>query len=365
MKSIVPQTVWGFLLAGCLAQVGCIEEPVYPTIHDAAGRGDTRLVRAFLEDDASYANRALRYGGTPLRAAIYSRGVTEADILSVVEALLEYGARVDAHDPYVGATPLHYAAKGGLAQVVGLLLSRGAEKDARDDNGETPMHYAARGDRARVIDVLIGAGGDPNPTSKLERRVIRRVRGRVWAAGETPLHVAVAHHHVAAACALLAGGADPEVNQESYGIPAVGIAAIVGDVDTVRVLLKHGACRRVFTAVALDEAEPVVEVLEKHGGATGAVSRHGETLLHVAASCGSTSVAGVLLQHGANANATNRDRETPLHVAAARGRLKMVRLLLEAGARREAETILGQTAADYATRAGNTVIARFLLGVDN
>jgi hypothetical protein len=69
-------------------------------------------------------------------------------------------------------TPLHFAAMLGHAEMVGLLVRRGARTDARTLSGMTALHLAADD---KVVDVLAAAGADVNALS--ER-------------GLTPLHTA-------------------------------------------------------------------------------------------------------------------------------------------------------------------------------
>ena len=42
-----------------------------------------------------------------------------------------------------------------LAEV---FLSRGADVDARDDDGWTPLHYAAELDRSEIVQLLLAVG---------------------------------------------------------------------------------------------------------------------------------------------------------------------------------------------------------------
>ena len=66
-----------------------------------------------------------------------------------------------------GNAPLHGAPGAGQIEAVKLLLSAGAEIDARDDRGRTPLHEAARKGRVEVAEYLIGAGAQPNLTDGL------------------------------------------------------------------------------------------------------------------------------------------------------------------------------------------------------
>jgi uncharacterized protein len=81
--------------------------------------------------------------------------------LEAAAVLLGRGAEVDS--PAGNASrvrPLHSAAAGGHAAIVGLLLERGADPDARQHGGYVPLHSAAgRGD-AVTARLLVEHGAD-------------------------------------------------------------------------------------------------------------------------------------------------------------------------------------------------------------
>ncbi|OJJ68324.1 hypothetical protein ASPBRDRAFT_199449 [Aspergillus brasiliensis CBS 101740] len=58
-----------------------------------------------------------------------------------VEHLLDNGANVSATDSH-GQTVLHVAASQGLTDIVGILLRRGADKNARNRSGHRPPELA-------------------------------------------------------------------------------------------------------------------------------------------------------------------------------------------------------------------------------
>ncbi|KAL8162784.1 hypothetical protein V2J09_014273 [Rumex salicifolius] len=86
-------------------------------------------------------------GRTPL---IYS--CMNADLCTVAKTLIELGANVNAYRPgrYCG-TPLHHAAKRGLAPTVELLLSHGANALLVNDDCQTPLEVA----RAKGFDKVV------------------------------------------------------------------------------------------------------------------------------------------------------------------------------------------------------------------
>lgn len=96
---------------------------------------------------------------------------------ATVRALLAHArcaAGVNARDG-AGWTPLHLAAQAGRADVVRVLLERGADVDARDDRGGTPLHRALWHGQGDVAAVLIGGGADPDGNG-LDQLAMGRLR---------------------------------------------------------------------------------------------------------------------------------------------------------------------------------------------
>jgi len=89
-------------------------------------------------------------GETPLMMAALKAEVDAAS------ALVAHGAAVQKD----GWSPLHYAATGGSAAIVRLLLSKGATLEARSPNGTTPLMMAARYGNEEAVDALLAAGAD-------------------------------------------------------------------------------------------------------------------------------------------------------------------------------------------------------------
>ena len=54
------------------------------------------------------------------------------------------------------------AAYGVYPRTAELLLARGAQVNARSNDGATALHYAASGGDADVVRILLQAGADPN-----------------------------------------------------------------------------------------------------------------------------------------------------------------------------------------------------------
>ena len=82
----------------------------------------------------------------------------------IVQLFLDMGVNAkDSQD----ATPLHYAvlpvhrkALSHQPENVKLLISQGAEVDARDSQGLTPLHWAASEGTVEAVEALLDAGAD-------------------------------------------------------------------------------------------------------------------------------------------------------------------------------------------------------------
>ena len=116
------------------------------------------------------------------------------------------------------------------------------------------------------------------------------------------------------------------------GETALMLAALHGDLDSVRMLVRRGA----------------------------EVNRAGWTPLHYAATNGHTEVVRYLLDQHAYVDAQSPNRTTPLMMAARHKRPDVVRLLVEAGADPTPRNEAGVDAAGYMQRHGETEMATWL-----
>src|SRR5439155_19439531 len=119
-------------------------------------------------------------------------------------------------------------------------------------------------------------------------------------------------------------------------------AAMKGDRDALRVLLKQGAdvsgaqgdgMSALHYAAERGDVE-MAEMLVYAGANVGATTRIGQyTPLHLASQSGSAAVVQALVKSGANVAArTTTTGVTALHLAAATGDAKVVEILLDHGA---------------------------------
>tara|TARA_B110000208_G_scaffold100072_1_gene124835 strand:+ start:52 stop:672 length:621 start_codon:yes stop_codon:yes gene_type:complete len=116
---------------------------------------DAKLLRAFST-------------GTSTIFAAAEQGV-EAAVLAHLDA----GWPID-YQSTRGWTALHHAALGGHANIVDVLLHRGATTDVATDEGKTALHIARRWKRHDVLALLIDHGADAHLTDADGARAFHR-----------------------------------------------------------------------------------------------------------------------------------------------------------------------------------------------
>jgi uncharacterized protein len=202
----------------------------------ACGRLDRDRAKAIADATPS----VLRDPAALIRAA-------ELNQVEIASLLLDLGMSPDVAD-HANTRPLHFAAYSDAADVVRLLLERGAEIDPRDRiHTATPIYWAWWGRRPRTVDLLTPVSRDVwtfVAAGKLDR--LREVLteeprlARVTWQGGTPLFMLPDDEAVAAAIVelFLAHGADPSFPRKD-GATAAQIARARG-LDAAADLLERG-----------------------------------------------------------------------------------------------------------------------------
>ncbi len=145
-------------------------------LREAAGRWDLPRVRMLLEygSDVHVKNR---FDHDPLYyAANAFVPRREAEGCAVVELLIKHGAHVNGRSVPALMTPLHMAARRGTVALAEVLLSLGAEIEAKDSKGETPLRRAVNCGQSGIVRLLLSHGADPLTQDKLGRTALAAAR---------------------------------------------------------------------------------------------------------------------------------------------------------------------------------------------
>ena len=132
-------------------------------LHWAAYNDDVPLVKLLLASGAAPDPRTRLRSLTPLHMA------AESGDAVLIEALLKGGAAVDATNDS-GTTPLMIASASGSTAAVTALLDHGAAINAREKMyGQTALFFAAGRNRADVVRLLLSKGADPKVKTSITK----------------------------------------------------------------------------------------------------------------------------------------------------------------------------------------------------
>jgi ankyrin repeat protein len=244
---------------------------------------------------------------------------TEKGHADIVAILLEKGADPHATDIKTDRTPLMNAAYQGDQKSVNLLLDKGVNIDTANRTGWTALNSAADQGHIDIVQLLLERKADPNACS--------------------PLIKALNRNYSEVAQLLLKQHADPN-QADANGCTPLNMAAMKGHEDAVKQLLKLGADAnsvRSSRRTALYDAAKnghtgIIRLLLENGAHINTPNIDGATPLHQAVFNGHTQTVNLLLERGVNINlATNSTGNTPFHLAADNGHIDIVKLLLEKG----------------------------------
>ena len=129
-------------------------------IHEACALGRVEVAEKLLAEDPARAREVSPDGHSPLGlAAFFGQPL-------VAMLLVERGA--DVNLPSANAmkvAPLHSAVARKSRPIVELLLSRGADVNAKQQQGYTALHGAASAGDHELVELLVRAGADKSATS--------------------------------------------------------------------------------------------------------------------------------------------------------------------------------------------------------
>lgn len=343
----------------------------------AARVGKIDAVKLLLDRGANVNAKDIEHEQTALMWAVLEHHP------DVVELLLKRGADINAHTkvtitkgeyvparaaaasgagiirqralptPNGGMTPLLFAIRDGNADMMRLLLDRGAKIEESSGNHTTPLMIALLNGQVGMATELLKRGADPNAIDDYHRGALfaaidlrnfnHEKYGDLPTDGIDPLDLIKA---------MLDKGANP--NQQTDTVPVHGLmqfdaswvnfdgetpfvrAALSGDIEVMRLLLAHGADPNIATkqgSTALmaasginwipgqtytrDEKDYVeaVKLCLERGAPVNAANSLGLTAMHGAANRGWVSIMQILADHGSQIEPKDHEGRTPMTYA--------------------------------------------------
>jgi len=188
--------------------------------------------------------------------------------LAKIKALLKENPKLVSSKDDFGYTLLYRAVGAGRKDIAELLLSKGADVNAKANNGMTPLHLLAAALRHEydkgVVELLLAKGADVNARDK---------------DGKTPLHLAAEACHKDVAELLLANKAEVDAKDNTGKTPLHLLA-------TAWSFQRH------------EDYKGVVELLLAKGADVNVRDKDGKTPMKMAEQRGNKDIAELLHQHG-------------------------------------------------------------------
>ncbi|XP_039303117.1 transient receptor potential channel pyrexia-like isoform X2 [Solenopsis invicta] len=327
-------------LHGRGADINSIDKIGRCALYYAAYSGNTEVIKWLLEHG----------GDVDIKIGIYS---SETNIPNDVDtANIQYSPlkRPLPIPDCKGRTPLHYAVENNHADVVRILVERGADVNVEDEDRITP---------------LLLAGSAMNRTNRTEmiNKFVKIVKILVDAeasvnaihpeTGNTALHRAVKLDSAEATKILLKDARPDKCNNS--GATPVHIAANRGNIETLRILLE---------AISSDVDKPDKLTIP---------DCRGRTPLHYAVENNHADVVRVLVESRADVNFKDNHQITPLLLAGSavyrtsrtetiNKFVKIVKILVDAKASvNDSDPITGNTALHHAVMLGSAEATKILL----
>ncbi|KAH0595387.1 hypothetical protein MHUMG1_06562 [Metarhizium humberi] len=266
-------------------------------ISHAAENGHVAIIKVLLDKGAEIDPTPPDHHYSPLKLAVIGNHTAAIELLLENGAFIESNSfSMESHDvfmvhhhrfPHTDRTPLSIAATVSNETIVQLLLDKGAKVDSKDEYGWTPLSHAAMRGHKAIVELLLKKGANIGSKDFM---------------GQTPLMVAADFGNASIVMFLLEKGVD--VNSKDGGSRTpLWWASAMSRVATVKLLLEKGAHvdsqddyegRTPLILAVMDEDESLVSLLLQNGASCTIKDKDGRTPLSLAEEYGYETIVQML-----------------------------------------------------------------------
>ncbi|PVD35618.1 hypothetical protein C0Q70_02581 [Pomacea canaliculata] len=261
---------------------------------------DEKFALEILKKDPKLATARIQ-GETPLHFA------ASCGLLSIAQALVAAGANINEQNSD-GNIPLYLSMSN--AEVAEFLIKQGCDVTIANKTGQTASHLAATKGCVPILNLLLSKGADFNSQDSN---------------GDTPLHSAIFNSQISAAEVIISWPQLDIHRKNKEGFAPLHYAAFKGQSAIVELLLKRDktivdtqrddGCTALHVSAAEDHHE-VMKVLTEGGGAkVDRKNSKSQTSLHLACQKCNLDCVRLLIKKGAGTNSKDDKGNTPLHLA--------------------------------------------------
>ncbi|XP_053670468.1 uncharacterized protein LOC128720798 [Anopheles nili] len=260
-------------------------------------------------------------------------------------------------------TVLHLCAKYGRLEMLHYLFDNhqavimdGDLLNRRNVNSKTVLHLAVQNRQTAMVTLLLAQGVDPSPADDTGRSAYE------WAVQQNSMGIMkafVKHNPSQRSFLSTAGG-----NSASHPLT---IAIEQRNVRVLKFLLRNGCSLTgeslcLMKAVYTRSLELVRFIVEQCKAVVQYRDPYDSTALHVAIAIECNEIAAYLIESGADINAISKFGDTPLHIAARHGNIVAARMLLLKYATIDERNASGLTPLMQAMYTRNLDIMKLLIG---